>query len=203
MSRAIRRARRRQNRRNAALLPALGCLLGLAACTGAEPQSAGPAPSAASSVSSPAVSSPAATPAPAGTSTGPRAPGTPRPAGTTPVPARPESSVKPGRWPKSLGEPTQGDRVWAVYLAVGHSSTDAAISKAVKQAAGVKYQAVIGDLACDDGGTQALRLDEFDYWTAATVYFADQSDARSFAASYQAKVTKPLGVARIGLGCLD
>jgi hypothetical protein len=202
MSRVIRRAR---HRRDAALLTALGCLLGLAACTGAGPEAAGPVP---------AVPSPSSSPAPApGTSsrpsTGTTKPaespaGSPsRPAGTTTAPARPQSSVKPGRWPKSLGEPTQGDRVWAVYLAVGHSSTDPAINKAVKQAAGVRYQAVIGDLACDDGGTQALRLDEFDYWTAATVYFADQSDARSFAASYQAKVTKPLGVARIGLGCLD
>jgi hypothetical protein len=90
-----------------------------------------------------------------------------------------------------------------VYLAVGHKSADPAIERAVRQAAGVGYAAVVGDIACDGGAMEALKLDQFDYWTGATLYFRTQADARTFAASYTAEVARPKGVAKVKVGCLD
>jgi hypothetical protein len=86
---------------------------------------------------------------------------------------------------------------------VGHKSDDPAIEKAMHQAAGVGYSAVVGDIACDGGAMEALKLDQFDYWTGATLYFRTQADARTFAASYTAEVAKPKGVAKVKVGCLD
>ena len=115
------------------------------------------------------------------------------------LPARPGA---PG-WPRALGEPHQGQPAWAVYLGIGHEAADPAIEKAVRQAAGVHYSAVVGDVACDGGAMEALRLDQFDYWTAATLYFGSQADARTFAASYTEAVAKPKGVVKVKVGCLD
>jgi hypothetical protein len=107
------------------------------------------------------------------------------------------------RWPKALGEPQQGQPAWGVYLAVGHASDDAVIEKAVRQAAQVGYSAIVADIACDGGAMEALKLDQFDYWTGATLYFGTQAEARTFAASYTAEVAKPKGVVKVKVGCLD
>jgi hypothetical protein len=93
--------------------------------------------------------------------------------------------------------------VWAVYLAVGHSATDAPVEKALRDASRVGYQAVVGDIACDGGAMEALGLDQYDYWSGATLYFATEADARGFAAAYTAKVAAPKGVAWVTVGCLD
>jgi cytoskeletal protein RodZ len=132
---------------------------------------------------------------------------------TNPVDGTPTASASPtasatataktGAWPKALGEPQQGDPVWAVYLAVGHSVSDPALDAAQQGAASVGYQAVLGDLACDGGATQALGLDEYDYWSAAALYFGTQAQARTFASSYAVKVGQPRGVAKVSVGCLD
>lgn len=192
-------------RRGVALL-ALGCLAALAACSGTDSGARGPDPAATvpalpgTTTRDPTTDEPTPSPTPGTTvSPGPSQSPVGGSAKATPT----GSDAAPGRWPRPLGQPGQGDTVWAVYLAVGHSSGDRHIAAAVRQAAGVNYQAVVGDLACDHGGTEALRLDEYDYWTAATVYFASRSDAQAFEASYRARVARPLGVAKIGLGCLD
>ena len=112
-------------------------------------------------------------------------------------------TVAPTRWPKSLGEPTQGDPVWAVYLAVAHSSTDPVIDAALQAAASVDYAAITGDVACDQGALAALELDEHDFWSAASLYFATKADAADFVASYQAEGNTVVGSAKINLGCLD
>ncbi|GAA4353382.1 hypothetical protein GCM10023145_19900 [Angustibacter luteus] len=93
--------------------------------------------------------------------------------------------------------------MWGVYLAVGHSASDPAVERAQKDAASVGYQAVVGDVACDQGAMEALKLDEYDYWSAATLYFATQQQATTFAAAYTAKVGAPKGVAKVNVGCLD
>jgi hypothetical protein len=130
---------------------------------------------------------------PATTSSSASATGTTSPTATTVV----------AGWPPALGEPQHGDPVWAVYLAVGHSAADPVVDQAVRDAATVGYQAVVGDIACDEGAMQALRLDQYDYWSGATLYFANESDARSFAAAFSAKVHPPRGVASVDVGCLD
>ncbi|MGL5859454.1 MAG: hypothetical protein ACRC35_13805 [Angustibacter sp.] len=86
---------------------------------------------------------------------------------------------------------------------MGHSSSEGALQDAVAGAAAVGYQAVVGDLACDRGAIEALGVDPYDYWAAATVYFDAEAKARSFAAAYQRDVAAPRGVAKVTLGCLD
>lgn len=107
------------------------------------------------------------------------------------------------RWPKALGEPGHGDPVWAVYLALAHTGDDPAIDAAVRKASGAGYTAVQGDIACDQGAIEALGLDQYDYWSAATVYFANRKDAADFVASYQAEVGTVAGSAQVNVGCLD
>lgn len=93
--------------------------------------------------------------------------------------------------------------MWAVYLAVGHSSADPGLERAQQKAASVGYTAVLGDLACDQGAIEALGLDQFDFWAAATLYFATRAGAHTFVASYTADVAKVVGSAEVTLGCLD
>ena len=113
------------------------------------------------------------------------------------------TSTAAPRWAKALGEPQQGDPVWGVYLAVGHSATDAEVEAAVRDAAKVGYQAVVGDIACDGGAMDALKLDQYDYWSGATLYFSTEDDARGFAAAYTRAGHQPVGVAHVTVGCLD
>lgn len=167
---------------------------------------AGPSPSAPTASELPATTSAAPTATP--TSTAP-APGTtattaPGPQPTTATPTTPDDAAAPRtQWPPALGEPAQGDPVWAVYLATGHSSQDAAIDQAVSDAAAVGYDAVVGDLACDQGALDALQLDPQDFWTAATLYFATEREVNAFLASYRARVGEVEGYAEVSLGCLD
>jgi hypothetical protein len=108
-----------------------------------------------------------------------------------------------GPWPKALGEPQQGQPAWGVYLAIGHAPDDATVERAVRQAAGVGYSAIVGDIACDGGAMEALGLDQYNYWTGATLYFGSEADARTFAASYTRAVARPKGLLRVKVGCLD
>jgi len=78
-----------------------------------------------------------------------------------------------------------------------------AVERAVRQAAGVGYSAVVGDIACDGGAMEALKLDQFNYWTGAALYFGSEADARTFAASYTRAVARPKGLLRVKVGCLD
>lgn len=93
--------------------------------------------------------------------------------------------------------------MWGVYLAIGHKATDPVIEGAVKDAAAVGYQAVVGDVACDGGAMAALGLDQYDYWSGATLYFGTESDARAFTAAYTRAGRSPVGVAQVSVGCLD
>lgn len=126
----------------------------------------------------------------------------PSPSSTAAGTASATPSVAP-RWAKALGEPQQGDPVWGVYLAIGHSATDAPVEQAVRDAGRVGYQAVVGDIACDGGAMEALGLDQYDYWSGATLYFASEADARGFAAAYTRSVAAPQAVAQVTVGCLD
>ena len=193
----------------AVLLP----LMVLTACGGASPTAGGDAaavstqPSA--QPSAPSTPSTPATPAtqPSATVAAPEpttqvTPTTAAPSASPTATASQSSSVAP-RWAKALGEPQQGDPVWGVYLAVGHSATDTPVEKAVRSASRVGYQAVVGDIACDGGAMEALGLDQYDYWSGATLYFATEADARGFAAAYTKRVAAPTGVAKVTVGCLD
>ena len=154
-------------------------------------------------VASPPASSPASSLTVDGPMSSPPSPPDPTAARTSSTAATPGRTAAAGPWPKALGEPQQGQAAWGVYLAIGHAADDAAVERAVRQAAGVGYSAVVGDVACDGGAMEALKLDQFNYWTGATLYFGSEADARTFAASYTRAVARPKGLLRVKVGCLD
>ena len=176
----------------------------VAGCSGTEPQAGGDT----AAVSTVPSAQPSASPTPQRTSEQtpssqpPVATSTASSTATAGASASATDSVAP-RWAKALGEPQQGDPVWGVYLAIGHSATDAPVEQAVRDASTVGYQAVVGDIACDGGAMDALGLDQYDYWSGATLYFATEADARGFAAAYTRSVTAPQGIAEVTIGCLD
>ena len=124
-------------------------------------------------------------------------------AAASPTTRQPTASPRADPWPKALGEPSQGDPVWAVYLALAHSSDDPALDKAVQAGARVGYTAIKGDLACDQGAMEALKVDPYDFWSAVALYFDTQEKARTFIRSYRASGGTVVGSARVALGCLD
>jgi hypothetical protein len=188
------------------LVAPLLAVLALGACSGGAeradaPGTASPTAGVTPTAGAPAPASTDPT-SPAGTATDSTAPASPPATGTATAAPTAAASVRPS-WPKALGEPQQGDPVWAVYLGVGHGASDPAVEDAVQAAASVGYQAVVGDIACDGGATRALGLDEYDYWSGATVYFATEKQARGFAAAYTRDVQAPRAVAQVAVGCLD
>lgn len=154
-------------------------------------------------VASPPASSPASSSTVDGPMSSPPSPPEPTAARTSSTAATPGRTAAAGPWPKALGEPQQGQAAWGVYLAIGHAAEDVAVERAVRQAAGVGYSAVVGDIACDGGAMEALNLDQFNYWTGAALYFGSEADARTFAASYTRAVARPKGLLRVKVGCLD
>ena len=144
------------------------------------------------------------TPTPTPTTTAAPTTHTPTPAATaSPTTRQPDASPRADPWPKALGEPSQGDPVWAVYLALAHSSDDPVLDKAVQAGARVGYTAIKGDLACDQGAMEALKVDPYDFWSAVALYFDTQDKARTFIRSYRASGGTVVGSARVALGCLD
>ena len=193
---------RGERRRAEAVVAVVMVVAALTACSGQSQtaQTASPTTSPTTSSTTSSTSESVATTA-SPTSQPPRPTGTPTTASSTASGAVP--SVRPTRWQRALGEPGQGDPVWAVYLAVAHSSSDVVIDRALQTAASVGYAAITGDVACDQGALVALGLDEHDFWSAASLYFATKQDADDFVASYQAEGRKVVGSAKINLGCLD
>lgn len=180
-------------------------LVGISGCAGSSAPAAAPVAST-TSVSSEASVEPTETTQTTETTDAPTSPSatTVTASATSPsATSGPVPSPGPTRWPKALGEPAQGDPVWAVYLALAHSGTDPALDTALQQAAAAGYSGVQGDLACDQGAIEALGLDQFDYWSAVTLYFATERDASDFVASYTAEVAKVVGSTRVNVGCLD
>lgn len=200
----------RSTARRGATVALVALAIGTAtACSDDEPTSAPAASTTTASATASTTSAPTPTPTmpPPATSTA-TVSATPKPSATASATATATAAPTPtvtaaARWPKAVGQPQQRESVWAVYLAVANSSSDPALDKAVRQAASVGYQAITGDVACDDGAMEALGLDQFDVWSAASLYFATGADAKAFAAAYTAEVTAPQGVARVRLGCLD
>lgn len=196
-------------RRAEALVAGAMVVAAMTACTGQRQTVQATSPTT-STTTTASVTAPTPTSSTTSESVPPTAPATsqtPTPSDTPTTPSSttrgPVPSSGPTRWPKALGEPAQGDPVWAVYLALAHSSSDADIDRALQAAASVGYAAVTGDVACDQGALVALGLDEHDFWSAASLYFATRQDADDFVASYRAEGQKIVGSAEVNLGCLD
>jgi hypothetical protein len=148
------------------------------------------------------------------TSVGSSAPETPEPAepaddGTVPevpdvdAPADAGSSGgdSGGGFPPEV-VPTQGARVWAVYLAVGSpfdESEASELGETESYANGLGYTGSgIGSVGCDQGAAEQLGLVPDDNRVA--VYFATAEHAQQFVAVYD---RPDLGSAEVATYCLD
>jgi hypothetical protein len=98
--------------------------------------------------------------------------------------------------------PTQGARVWAVYLAVGSPFDEAQAHKlgeTESYANGLGYTGSgIGSVGCDQGAAEQLGLVPDDNRVA--VYFATAEHAQQFVAGYERQA---LGSAEVATYCLD
>jgi hypothetical protein len=98
--------------------------------------------------------------------------------------------------------PTQGARVWAVYLAVGapfDESAAAELGETESYAHGLGYTGSgIGSVGCDRGAAEQLGLLPDDNRVA--VYFATAEHAQQFVAVYD---RPDLGSAEVATYCLD
>lgn len=131
--------------------------------------------------------------------------GTTLPTTTVPVtlaPDPPTTATVPA-WPPALTGGTQGGEAWGVYLAVAYAEegVDAPeLVEAKAQAAAVGYNAGSGDVACDQGASEALGLDPERSYLTVAVYFATEADARLFVDLYQPGV---VGLAAVETYCMD
>ena len=106
-------------------------------------------------------------------------------------------------WPAPLPV-THGGRAWSVYLAVereGPAGADTPkLQQAIADAKAVGYSATSGDVDCDRGAKEALKLDPARKYVGAALYFASEADARRFVALFQPGV---VGVAQVETMCAD
>jgi hypothetical protein len=101
--------------------------------------------------------------------------------------------------------PEHGGDAVAVYLGVveyddveGNPADGFAAAIAAAEAMG--YFVGSGDLACDQGGQEALGLPADAYYWAASVLFATLEDANVFAAAFPEDI---VGIAALKTYCLD
>lgn len=101
--------------------------------------------------------------------------------------------------------PEHGGNAVAVYLGVveydaveGNPADGFADPIAAAESMG--YFVGSGDLACDQGGQEALGLPADAYYWAASVLFATVDDANLFAAAFPGDI---VGIAEVTTYCLD
>ena len=97
---------------------------------------------------------------------------------------------------------THGGRYWAVYLAVvrGGDGNAPKLLEAQRQVAAVGYQTAGGDVGCDTGAKEALKLDPAMAYSGAAIYFETEADARTFVRLYEPGV---VGIASVETLCAD
>ena len=176
---------------------AMAMALGVAGCAGDRDKGdEGAAKASTGSTTSTTAGITAGDPRSPGDTTGSTASG----ASTTSPPVAP--GQRAAGWPAPKEQFAHGGTAWGVYLAVerGTSTDVAKLRSASQQAASVGYEASDGDVGCDRGAREALRLDPAKQYVAAVVYFGSEADARKFVDLYQPGV---VGIARVETFCLD
>lgn len=101
--------------------------------------------------------------------------------------------------------PVHGGNAVAVYLGVVEYDDVAGnpadgFADAIAAAEAMGYFVGSGDLACDQGGQEALGLPADAYYWAASVLFGTADDANLFAAAFPEEVA---GIAEVNTYCLD
>lgn len=120
---------------------------------------------------------------------------------TTEPPAT--TTTAPRAFPPQVTEGTQGGSIWGAYLAVAPAFGDPALAEAAARAQAVGYTNVSergGQLACDQGATEALGLDPEVDWYGTALYFATEADARLFEELFEPEI---VGIALVQTYCMD
>ena len=133
------------------------------------------------------------------TAPGPSATETPVPTTSTP----PTAPLAP--LPPTQEEPVHGGSAWAVYLAVATDISDPEIAAAISLLEDLGYVAGwgSGDLACDQGGAQAVGVDPSDNYAVVGAYFDTALDAARFVVALDARGHSVLGIGLVQTYCLD
>jgi len=135
---------------------------------------------------------------------------TPAPAAETAVPdGTASSAARSARaFPPASRNVEHGGQIWAVYLALsrvdasGKAEEPEQLARAEQQARAVGYEDDIGngDLGCDVGAREALRLDPDRDYRGVSIFFDTQAQAKQFVDAYEPPV---VGTARVTAYCLD
>jgi len=102
----------------------------------------------------------------------------------------------------------QGGEFWAVYLAVSRLDAtgkpeqpgELARARERAEAAGYKGHVEEGDIGCQRGAREALRLDPAREYRTVSIFFDTQAQARQFVAAFEPPV---VGTAKIKAYCVD
>jgi hypothetical protein len=107
--------------------------------------------------------------------------------------------------PPAQEEPVHGGDAWAVYLALSTDISGPEIADAIALLEDLGYVAgwAIGDLACDQGGAQAVGVDPSDGYAAVRAYFETVLDAARFVVALDARGHSVLGIGLVQTYCLD
>ena len=129
----------------------------------------------------------------------PSASETPAPTTSTP----PTTTLAP--LPPTQEQPVHGGDAWAVYLAVSTDISGPEIADAIALLEDLGYVAGwgSGDLACDQGGAQAVGVDPSDNYAVVGAYFDTALDAARFVVALDARGHSVLGIGLVQTYCLD
>jgi hypothetical protein len=131
----------------------------------------------------------------------------PEPSATeTPVPTTTTPPTAPlAPLPPTQEEPVHGGSAWAVYLAVATDISGPEIADAIALLEDLGYVAGwgSGDLACDQGGAQAVGVDPSDNYAVVGAYFDTALDAARFVVALDARGHSVLGIGLVQTYCLD
>jgi hypothetical protein len=129
----------------------------------------------------------------------PSASETPAPTTSTP----PTTTLAP--LPPTQEQPVHGGDAWAVYLALSTDISGPEIGDAIDLLEDLGYVAGwgSGDLACDQGGAQAVGVDPSDNYAVVGAYFDTALDAARFVVALDARGHSVLGLGLVQTYCLD
>ena len=123
-----------------------------------------------------------------------------QPETTTTVPAPTSTTPAPATLPTPI--PVEhGREMFGVYLSVERGMAPTAETQAAQaEAERNKWPFSGGDINCDQGAREALRLDPARDYYAIAVYFATRDDAQRFVDLYEPGV---VGIAPVTVFCAD
>jgi hypothetical protein len=140
-----------------------------------------------------------------GSSGGPSGGSTTSPAATPAATPTGLASRNPSLPPEAAA--TQGEKYYAVFLAVATDVNDQTLVAAQQRAKELGYAGGVGELTCTPGAQEQLNLPATASYTAFSILFATKEQAATFVRAYNATSgpsgTDVVGTAYVTAGCLD